>query len=284
MKRILITGATGALGRALSSYLKGKEIYQVIATSKGSFKNSIDQVLDVTDLSQMRKCLKASRPDVIFHLAVSYAQEFDQAYRVNVDATRQLLEIVLADFSSTRVVLIGTAAEYGIVKAEDNPIKENFRLEPITTYGITKAWQTILMHYYHVRGLNIVMARIFNLYGTGISPQLLAGSVLKQIEDYKNGQISQIITDELSQFRDFISTDEAAKQLELIALSGSTGQVYHVGSGLPTLTRDLVYELLRQNQIGRDILVEDKGTHQNVSVGLIYADMKKTKSLRVSSK
>ena len=281
MKTVLITGANGALGKALSTHLKSNKDYKVITV--GRQHGCTDYVFDIFDEIKLESCLVETCPQVIFHLVASYSKDFEESYKINVDGTKKLLDLVKAERSSARVVLIGSAAEYGIVENDDNPIKEDFRLRPVTVYGLTKSWQTMLMHFYRLQNVDVVLARIFNLYGDGVSPHLLAGNLLKQIKDYKNNNITKIVTGDLSQVRDFISIEEASKQLECIALEGKSGEIYHVATGTPMKAREFALKILKANGVDEEILLEEKQSHLVPSVEMIYADMSKSKNLLCNS-
>jgi nucleoside-diphosphate-sugar epimerase len=277
MKTLLITGANGALGKVLSTHLKSNKSYRVITA--GRQQGCTDYVFDIFDDIKLKNCLVKTQPQIIFHLVASYSKDFEESYKTNVEATKKLLDLVKAELSSARVVLIGSAAEYGIVENDDNPIKEIFRLKPVTTYGLTKSLQTMLMHFYQAQNVDVVLARIFNLYGDGISPHLLAGNLLNQLKDYKNNGITKIVTGDLSQIRDFISVEEASKQLECIALKGESGEIYHVATGVPMKAREFALKILKMKGVGEEILLEEKQPYLASSVEMIYADMSKTENL-----
>jgi GDP-4-dehydro-6-deoxy-D-mannose reductase len=69
----------------------------------------------------------------------------------------------------------------------------------------------------------VVVARVFNLDGIGIKERLFVGRLQKQIEEVLAGKKSVIELGSLSATRDYVSTDEAAKQLLAIAEQGFLG-------------------------------------------------------------
>ena len=90
----------------------------------------------------------------------------------------------------SRVLLVGSSAEYGNIEEGESPISELHPLNPTSIYGLTKIFQTHLMRLYvELHGLDIVMARVFNLNGKGISDKLFIGSLYKQIKDFKSNKI-----------------------------------------------------------------------------------------------
>lgn len=240
MKTALITGSTGALARAVIARLQQSHMFDVVATSRSSETLR----LDVRDGERLEALLQETRPDVVFHLAATFSGAYDEAYAVNVDATRRLLDLVERAHAGTRVLLVGSAAEYGAVRAEENPIAEDHPLHPQSVYGLTKSWQTQLAGFYALRGVQVMVARLFNLKGPGLSERLFMGRVQTQIEEVRRGARAAFEFGSLEATRDYVDAQEAARQMLAIAVDGKAGQVYHVGSGEPVTMRALLQQLL----------------------------------------
>jgi len=153
--------------------------------------------------------------------------------------------------------LIGSAAEYGVVRLEENPIREDRVLNPVSIYGLTKAWQTQLAGYYASSGVDVVVARVFNLDGPRLSERLFIGRLQKQIAEVLACQKTVIELGPLTAIRDYVSTDEAADQVLAIAEHGETGRVYHVASGLPVKMRDILVRYLSIHKLDASIVHED---------------------------
>lgn len=274
MKTALITGSTGALARAIVARLQQTGMFDIVATSR----SANERPLDVRDSERLEALLQETRPDLIFHLAATFSGEYDEAYAVNVDATRRLLELVERAHAGTRVLLVGSAAEYGAVGVEENPIREDHALRPQSVYGLTKSWQTQLAGFYALRGVQVVVARLFNLEGPGLSNRLFIGRVQAQIEEVRKGARSAFEFGPLGATRDYVDADEAARQMLAVAVRGEPGQVYHVGSGKPVTMRALLERLLASQKI-TGIPVHESPALTNragYDVPAIYADMTKT--------
>jgi nucleoside-diphosphate-sugar epimerase len=277
-RRLLVIGSTAALGQALMMRLGANpEDFIVYAPTRSHDSSS----LDLRYHDQIKNAIQRTCPDLIINIAATFSNNFDEAFSVNVNASRLILETVKDIGLSTRVVLIGSAAEYGIVSAQDNPIKEDRVLRPVSIYGMSKAWQTELALMYASSGVNVVVARVFNLSGPGLSDRLFIGRLHKQISEILGGSRQCIEVGSLSSIRDYISLDDAVTQLLVIANYGIAGEVYHVASGQPTTMREvLVCEL---NRFGlSDSIVEEKAELSNRSghdVPIIYANISKTANL-----
>ena len=150
MKTVLVTGATGALGIAVTEYINTKDGFELITAARSGV--GADVQLDITDKDQLADVVEQVKPGLIMQLAATFTHDFDDAYALNVHANRQLLEAVQNSNFDTRVLLIGSAAEYGVIEPDENPISEDHALNPVSVYGLTKVWQTQLAGFYAKHG------------------------------------------------------------------------------------------------------------------------------------
>jgi nucleoside-diphosphate-sugar epimerase len=266
------------LGRKLVPHLRQAGEKVVAVGHAGSEAAALDASVDCTDCSQIDEIIRRFAPDVIVHLAATLTAEFDSAYALNVCSSRFILESVERAKLRTRTVLIGSAAEYGIVAPEENPISVSRRLDPVSIYGLTKAWQTQLMTMFAARGLDVLVARIFTLDGPGLSTSLFAGRVRRQAEELLAGKSGKIVVGPLSAVRDYISTDDGAEQVIAVARSGSAGRVYHVASGIPLAMGDLLDRILREFGLDRSHVdsLPANTNRKGLDVPIIYADLSRT--------
>ena len=277
MKSVLVTGGQGALGLAVASHLRSQG-YAVICASRSLSRDEGSVKLDVTDSEQVAAALKSIKPSLIFHLAATYESDFDSAFTTNVKGAKNMLAAVEQIGSTTRVVLAGSAAEYGLVSAEENPIREDRLLHPVSTYGLTKSWQTSWGLLCAHQGQDVVIARIFNLDGSGLSVRLFLGRMDQQIREVHEGQRKRIEVGSLTAVRDYVAIEDAAYQLVAIAERGKTGQIYHVASGRPLQMRDLLARRLALQGLDFGIVNEHVSLSSRIGydVPMIYADITKT--------
>ena len=273
MTTVLVTGATGALGRAVIAHLRHDHSVRVVAISRTG--TGTELFVDMRDPTQLAAAMTQTKPDIIFHLAALFAGEYHEMLAVNVEAARQMLELVAQHSPRTRVVLMGSAAEYGVIAPDENPIQENRPLAPVSLYGLTKAWQTQLAGYYAHRNVQVMVARVFNLDGPGLSDRLFIGRIQRQIAAVLAGEKTTIDIGPLSATRDYLSTDEAAAQIMAIALHGEAGGVYNVASGIPVTMREVLGRYLAAHGLNMDIVQEKIELTNRVGydVPVIYADV-----------
>jgi len=283
MTRVLIFGASGALGRAVVTDLQRREGYSLITA--GQQPCALDTIpylpCDVCDPRQLATVLDEVQPDWVLHLAAIFTDNLVEARAVNVEPAQQILEWVQHGNRSTRVVLIGSAAEYGVVRPEENPIREDRVLAPVSAYGVSKAWQTQLVGYFARCGVDVVCARIFNLHGPGMSDRLFAGRLDRQIGEVLTGHRSVIEVGPLDAIRDYLDTATAAVQLLAIAHYGCSGQIYHVASGIPLSMQEFLNRELASAGLDSVIVREAAAlsNHSGYDVPVIYADLAKAQAL-----
>ena len=70
---------------------------------------------DLTDRARTREMVDAARPDLVFHLAGAGTPDADRCYAVNLGGTRNLLEACAALAAPPRVVVVSSAAVYGMI-------------------------------------------------------------------------------------------------------------------------------------------------------------------------
>lgn len=167
--RILVIGAAGMLG--------GKLVERVVRDGRlGSEPISqltlVDRVVaepppdpgfavesTVADLAEpgVAETIVTGRPDVIFHLAAVVSGEaendFDKGYRVNLDASRRLLDAIRAcgrDYRP-RVVFSSSIAVFG--PPLPDVVGDDHCATPATSYGTQKAMIELLLADHARRGL-----------------------------------------------------------------------------------------------------------------------------------
>lgn len=137
MKRILIVGGSSMLGYKISSISKNYEIYYTFYRNKifSDKNNSIK--INICDKKECEKIVEL-KPDVIINCAaltnVDYCEKFkDEAYEVNVNGTKNLVEI--CNKINSKFVHISSDAIFsgnkGCFVEEDTP-------KAVNVYGKTK--------------------------------------------------------------------------------------------------------------------------------------------------
>ncbi len=202
MIRVLVIGAAGMIGRKLAQRLAADRaigdqgifalsLADVVAPPSPGLSESEDGlelatvVADVADPGVTAELL-AERPDVIFDLAAVVSGEaeddFDKGYRVNLDATRLLLEAIRAIGPGyrPRVVISSSVAVFG--PPFPDVIGDQQRTTPATSYGTQKAIGELLLSDYTRRGfLDGVAIRLPTICVRPGGPNLAASGFFSNI-------------------------------------------------------------------------------------------------------
>ena len=277
---ILVTGASGFVGSHLLEHLAAHLDANCVGVTRTPSHKPDTVFCELTDYRQVDDLIETVRPGVIYHVAGSFSNDFETDYANNVIAAKNILEATLKHRHDAHVLLMGSAAEYGRVKDWQNPVSEQQALKPISVYGWTKAAQTLLASLYAGRyGLNVMVARTFNLSGKGMSKNLFTGRVEQQIRDFQAGRTDRITVGNLDARRDYIDIASACDMYLAITSRGTPGEVYNVGSGVAVSMRELLEGMLQEAGLDASIIHEIQDQKPASEVGMIYADTSKVSSL-----
>jgi GDP-4-dehydro-6-deoxy-D-mannose reductase len=244
-ERALVTGAGGFVGSHLVRDLQ-ENGFDVTAVGRSSG--------DVTDPQAIRRLVGEARPTHVFHLAGVREGPLDELLRVNVCGTVNTLEAVAVEAPDARVVVVGSAAEYG--ETTRDPVDEDHPLRPVTDYGVVKAAQGLAAAAVGARrALHVTRVRLFNLLGPGEPTSFVASAIAARIAAIQAGaERPPLRTGDLTTRRDFVDVRDAVRALRVVAARGEAGAVYNVCSGRATLVGELVEQLL--DLAGLDIAVD----------------------------
>ena len=196
MKKILITGASGYLGRNLSKYLKKKKFKIYIISKK-----KISGTIHLGKSLKNNNIKKTSKFDLIIHCAAKgvYKNENKKIlYKVNfTDSINFFKKLYKAQ--NYKWIFIGTSSEYGYIKNKAFSVK-NTKLKPIDDYGKSKVKFYLKIKKMKFRAnFQILYLRLFHVYGGDEPKTRLYPSLLKAIKDRKNFKMT-----DGSENRDFI--------------------------------------------------------------------------------
>ena len=277
---VMITGANGFSGRYLSSAISEDKVLVTREGETQCSKSNCSYHCDLLDFEKVSEMIRNIKPTRIYHLAGSFTNDYNTDHESNVLTTKNILDAVYKYSSSARVLLIGSAAEYGLVSKENCPVAESSSLRPFSIYGLTKINQKTIMDYYvNTKSLDIVMARPFNLYGKGISSRLFIGKVYQEINSLKNGDVDKISLGNLDSERDFISIENAVKHYIRIMEKGIVGEVYNVASGKSIKIKDILSRILEEEHLDFNVVNANSRSEQTNDSDIIYADITKLKGL-----
>jgi nucleoside-diphosphate-sugar epimerase len=243
VSRVLVTGATGLIGRRVLAPLvsAGHEVHAV-ARSAG---DAPDVVWHEADLLASPDVVREVDPEILVHLAWYAEHGKFWTAPVNVEWVEASLALLRA-FRGTRAVLAGSCAEYDWTTGEETLKELSSPLRPATLYGAAKhGLHTVAAQ---MDGFELAWGRVFFLYGPDEAPGRLFASVARAL---LAGEPAK--TTEGTQIRDFMHADDVAAAFAALADADVTGAV-NIGSGAGVALRDVVR--LVGEAAGRPELIE----------------------------
>ena len=289
--KALITGISGFAGSHLAEFLINKG-YEVFGTfyDKSTFSNLngfIDKITlfqcDIRNYDNLKKIIVKVKPDEIYHLAaISFIPtSFENpklTFDTNFYGTLNLYESVKELKISPKILFVGSADEYGLIKESDLPIKEDCPLKPLNPYSISKASADFLSYFYFRNyNLNVIRVRPFNHIGPRQSPEFVCSDFSKQIVEIERGLKEPIIkVGNLEAKRDFTDARDMVRAYWLAIQKGELGEVYNICSENVVSIKDLLNKLLSMSKKNIEIRKDFK-KFRNLDIPLFLGDSKKFK-------
>jgi len=259
-RRILITGSTGYVGQHLTQRLLTSSNNEIYAFNRAyDIRIPAEQSLEGNMLTaNLLGWMAEVKPDVVYHcIGTEPRSPFEHQLQIHAEGTRRLLQALIDNGQSPRVIITGSSTEYGLV---EESIDESSACHPDTEFGISKLAQTLVAQSFAKRyNLPVVIGRIFNVYGQ--TPRhLTVASIASQIAhaEMVSPDYSELHVYNLRSRRDFIHIDDVVDAL--IALSKlpthneTSGQVYNIGSGASTSISQILDMLLATSRLDRKAL------------------------------
>jgi len=268
MNRIIwITGASGFSARHLAAHLRrdqpGCRLVGLVRNPAQGIDLDVFHLADMTDKDALIRAAALDPPDVVYHLAGAFhpAPE-EELWFVNVAGTRLLIEAVSGG-PPRRIRLLVTSSA-AVYRPTNVKVDERHPTGGANAYGRSKWGQEqVALAAGREFGVEVLIARAFNLIGPGLPDRLLAGAVCAHLRRQGHAAIK---TGDLSAFRDLIDVRDTVEAYQVIAMKGRTGEIYNVCSGRPTRVRTMVRtlaDLAGGREITEDVRSARKGVDRS---------------------
>ena len=273
MKRALITGVSGFVGRHLALELleSGYEVWGGTRSVPPRFVNGVKMIdFNLTNKEEILKKLEVVKPHSIFHLSgqssvKSSWSDIRETFESNIMNSIELFEAlrIYSDKENIKVITVGSSEEYGIgVKL---PITEEMVTNPINPYGMSKQSLARLASIYRdLYNLNIIHVRPFNHIGPGQRLGFVTSDFTKQIIDIEQGIVEPVIyVGDLSSKRDFTDVRDIVKAYRLVGERGVNGNIYNVCSGVPVSINAILTMLLSYSSTAIEVVIDEQKFRPN---------------------
>jgi UDP-glucose 4-epimerase len=239
-QRVLVTGATGFIGRYLC-----RKLIELDATTYGLSRSASEATVppgvipiaaDVTQRAAVIEALERVHPSHVVHLAAAGVTEpflpIEQAVDVNVSGTVHVLEASY-DVGVQRFVHVGTAYEHRNAESErglNNPYVASKISAWLFWRAFVEKWT-----------IDSVAVRLYHVYG----PQQLRGLLPAAMRAAQRAEVFNMTPGE--QRRDFIYITDVIEAL-LIALGAPNihNNTYDIGTGIGLQVRTVVERIFQQ--------------------------------------
>ena len=264
MKKVIITGPTGAIGMALIAKLlqEGADVLAIV--HRGSRR--ADQIpkhprmqlmeADLKDLAHIT--LQEQDWEVFYHLA--WSGTFGDArndLECQIDNIRHTLDAVrLAHRSGCSIFIgAGSQAEYG---RYEGVLQADTPTQPENGYGMAKLCAGQMSRQLCEQlGMNHIWTRILSVYGPYDGENTMISSAIRNLAAGKPTHFTKG-----EQLWDYLYSGDAAEIFYLLGLHGKSGKTYVVGSGTARPLREYI-----------EILAQKLGGGGNLGIGDVpYAE------------
>lgn len=250
--RILLTGASGVLGRHVAARLSTRPDAEVLGLMRtrreveGAGPNVRFQVIDLNDTAALRALLFDFKPTCVIHSAASALHSpnpsWSERIGFNVDASIALCEAASA-IQNCHLVYISSGLAY---REQPRPLLETDPLDTLHPYGASKGAADLLVRSAAAEfGLRLTVVRPFSFTGVGdpairLFPSLIRAAVEGRPFDFSPGD----------QCRDHSATVDIAEGIAASVFvappTPDAARVFNLGSGRAISLRVMVESVMEQ--------------------------------------
>ncbi len=284
--RALITGVGGFAGGHLARYLCRHTDLTVFGSvffepERYTHLHELGLTLrrvDLRDEHAVEELLDEAAPDMIFHLAAQafVPESWDDPWGTlenNIRAQLNILHTLARLDARPRVLVIGSADQYGAIRPDEVPVDESHPFRPDSPYSVSKIAQDMLgLQYYLSHGIPVVRVRPFNHIGPGQNKRFVAPAFASQIAAIEAGKADPVVyVGNLEARRDFTDVRDVVRAYYLALTRGRPGEVYNIGSGKAHSVRELLDLLLSLSPVAIEVR-QDPARMRPVDVPVVICD------------
>ena len=268
MKKILLTGRTGFVGRWFDKINLSYDLSDL---------NGVN----LTNKKAVNDILTNHRTDYVIHLA---AQSFVpdsfknplETFQVNFYGTLNLLQSLKSSGFKGRFLYVSSSDVYGL--ADDLPVTECHSVKPRNPYAVSKvAAEALCYQWSQTEDFDVIIARPFNHIGPGQSERFVISDFAKQIMEIKRGQREPVLyVGHIDVTRDFTDVRDVIQAYYLLLEHGQNSEIYNICSGSEVSISYMLNRLLELANVKADVVI-DKSRLRKAEQLRVYGDHSKLK-------
>ena len=238
--RALITGVTGFAGSFLAEHCLAQPGIEVVGLVRNSRAVDARRAVGRGHLAggggrarrrrAVDRAVAVVQPEIVFHLAAQsfVPQSFADPVGTLLDNAVGQLHVILAMLRhcpTARLLVVGSATEYGLVRPEENPVDEHVALRPTDPYAVSKVTQDLQAYQYFVsHRLPAVRVRAFNHTGPRQDEAFVASRFAREIARIEAGLAPPELTvGNLTAIREFTDVRDVVRAYFCAARARRTG-------------------------------------------------------------
>ena len=270
MKRILVTGAAGFVGRHALAALGQTGTNALLGIGRG-FAPTLPagaafRSVDLADRSGLAACLRDFRPSHVLHLAAqaSVGQATGaglETWRTNVTGLLNLAENLLAEVPTAVLVFASSSEVYGRAFLSGQALNEDIAPQPVGVYARTKrVGEEMLADVLAGSRVRLVILRPFNHTGPGQDERFVVPAFAHQIARIEAGQMPpRLAVGNLDAHREFLDVRDVVRaytQVVEVSEALAHGTVLNVATGRPRTIASVLEDLTRLARVPFEIVLD----------------------------
>jgi len=261
LKKILVTGSDGFMGRVLVKRLR----------AEGFDVTGLDLAQgDITDPSCFEKIGETGFFHVIHLAGKTFVPDSwkDPAafYRINLTGTVNVLEFCRRTGAGLTYI-----SSYLYGSPEYLPVDENHPVKSYNPYSHSKLLADNTCQFYALNfKLRISVLRPFNAYGPGQPSHFIIPEIIQMVKD---PSVSEVQVMDLRPRRDYVYIDDLVDGI-FRTIAGEPG-IYNIGSGQSVSVEDLIKTVMRLSGINKPY--KAKGAERQNEIFDLYAGIEKAR-------
>jgi nucleoside-diphosphate-sugar epimerase len=246
--KILVTGATGFIGRHVINELLKYDHEIVVATHKQKLDVTSDKInyafCDLDDLDLSKDFFSFfGEPHLLIHLAWQGLPNYMSLFHFEHNLMNHysfLKNMVVNGLKN--LVVTGTCFEYGI---KNGSLSEDMITDPQNPYALAKdTLQKFLFELHRKNNFDCKWIRLFYMYGEGQNPN----SLLSQLQTALRRGDKEFNMSGGEQERDYLPIEKVAEYIVTIVLQNTISGIINCCSGQPIKVKQLVENYLKDNK------------------------------------
>lgn len=236
IRKILITGASGFVGKNFLNLIKKKK-YKILAISRKNHKKNkniawLKSDFGKVNVTNLKKIIKFG-PEVMIHLAWQDIPNFDKKTCVlNLKKSKNFLRKLIYLKSLKKIIITGSCLEYLNKKGIVN---ENQKLDKINFMSKSKIDLQVFSKKLCIKNKKkFYWLRPFYIYGPHQRKDSLIPYLVKKISNNSDVKLANPFKN-----LDYVYVQDFAKIMELFVRKNIKEGIYNVGSGIKTSVREI---------------------------------------------